>query len=76
MRGSLGGDGSTGFLLLCLVQCGSLTLETDSLFYLVAAMRDRNSSVTVYPEGMIIRNPRTWKPPIGTHTCGCCCCCW
>ena len=61
----------TSLLLLCpccasvVPQSGSLELSTDSLLYLVSSMRDRGTSVTVYPEGMILRNPRTWKPPMG-----------
>jgi hypothetical protein len=46
-------------------QSGSLELSTDTMLYLVSSMRDRGTSVTVYPEGMIVRNPRTWKPPMG-----------
>ncbi len=57
-----------------IAQSGSLTLQTDSLLYLVASLRDRGSSVTVYPEGMIIRNTRTWKAPLGTHAVLMFCC--
>ena len=48
-----------------VLQSGNMELSTDSMLYLVTSMRDQGTSVTVYPEGMITRNPRTWKPPIG-----------
>jgi hypothetical protein len=52
------------------LQSGSLELATDSLLYLATSMRDRGTSVTVYPEGMILRNPRTWKAPMGASGVG------
>ena len=42
-------------------QSGSVSIEGTPILYLVAAARDRGTILRVYPEEMMIRNPRNFE---------------